>query len=147
MHTSGRVQTGYMQHHPLFGEYTLERNEMKRLRKSAIPPVSLVVVSMCRLVARHASRAAFSCTGRIDNMRHHTCLRKRDSSPMLGPTHDHMAAVGAAPGGAAAGASSLLLGRVATPLSLSSCALPTSARLGCSGLDRDAWDFQAASQA
>ena len=49
MHTSGRVQTGYMQHHPLFGEYTLERNEMKRLRKSAIPPVSLVVVSMCRL--------------------------------------------------------------------------------------------------
>ena len=90
MHTSGRVQTGYMQHHPLFGEYTLERNEMKRLRKPAIPPCSLVVVSMCRLVARHASRAAFSCTGRIDNMRHHTSLRKRDSPPMLGPTGVHL---------------------------------------------------------
>ena len=31
MHISGRVQIGYMQHHPLIGEYTLERNELKRL--------------------------------------------------------------------------------------------------------------------
>ena len=54
MHISGRVQTGYMQHHPLIGEYTLERNELKRLRKSAI---FALFVSMCRQVVRLASRA------------------------------------------------------------------------------------------
>jgi hypothetical protein len=58
MHISGRVQTGYMQHHPLIGEYTLERNELKRLRKSAN---FALFVSMCRQVVRLASRAAFSC--------------------------------------------------------------------------------------
>ena len=57
MHISGRVQTGYMQHHPLIGEYTLERNELKRLRKSAN---FALFVSMCRQVVRLASRAAFS---------------------------------------------------------------------------------------
>ena len=82
MHISGRVQTGYMQHHPLIGEYTLERNELKRLKKSAI---FALFVSMCRQVVRLASRAAFSCTGRLDNMRHNTGSRKRDGPPMLNP--------------------------------------------------------------
>jgi len=47
-----------MQHHPLIGEYTLERNELKRLRKSAN---FALFVSMCRQVVRLASRDAFSC--------------------------------------------------------------------------------------
>jgi hypothetical protein len=64
MHISGRVQTGYMQHHPLIGEYTLERNELnlKRLRKSAYCKFRVVRVDVsssgaacqpCRFLVPH----------------------------------------------------------------------------------------------